>query len=753
MIQEKRSSIKSSMLSGLKCLFWCTVHFELKQENAQESKHTADHVFKFHFPEHLSGKRVLKIYNTSGNLLHLKIQSDAKPDHDSRLELNPLTFLPIGLNSTSLYLTGFDIGTTINTINDDLKIIALPRWSGWLNIALYAVAQHVPLTPSGIKQMLSNSIQVFREGGISLFVERLINLTRTSSANSTRISYQQWMHHERQLFKQYFSQFNNPLSNQTNTVQFSILLPVYNPKLEHLKLCIQSVLDQRYPNWQLCIVNDASTHTDVIDYLRDIDQKHPNIRVLNRELNGHIVAASNDALEMATGDFIALLDHDDCLSPYALQALACELKQNDALDILYSDEDKLDEQGQRTSPHFKSDWNPDLILSHNYICHLLVVRTSLAKQAGGFYPGTEGAQDYDLLLQCAARTDSDKIRHISLILYHWRIHPASTASSSHSKSYTHQAGKRALTRYLQYTKSDAHVEDGPYENCYRVDHPIYQQPTIGIIIPTFNAYSILKQCIDSILSKTQYSNYHLYIVNNRSDDAETLQYLDTIAQHPKVSVLSYPKPFNFSAINNFAVQQIQDDYVLMLNNDTEVINENWLQEMLSLAQQENVGAVGALLLYPDNTIQHAGVILGIGGVAGHAHKYLPADHHGYFTRPQLRQSLSAVTGACLLVQRKKYLEVGGLDEKNLSIAFNDIDFCLKLGEAGYRNIYTPFAKLYHHESKTRGAEDSPEKIVRFNQEALFMKGKWQKYLINDPYYNPHLSMTMENFSFNSSGYS
>ncbi|MGD8177145.1 glycosyltransferase family 2 protein [Marinimicrobium sp. ARAG 43.8] len=533
------------------------------------------------------------------------------------------------------------------------------------------------------------------------------------------------------------------------TPVISLIVPVYNTPPEYLTECIESVLAQVYPHWQLCLVDDASTRPETGNVLREYEQRDRRINVVYRADNGHIVAASNSGLEVAKGEYIGLLDHDDALAPHALLRVIQALNANPSLKLVYSDEDKLSASGQRSSPHFKPDWNPDLLLSQNYICHFTVLMADLVRQVGGFRLGTEGSQDHDLLLRCLPHLASETVEHIPDVLYHWRMIPGSTAANASGKDYTSDAGLNAVNHCLQSLCPEAKAELGQLPNTYRVRWPVPDpEPKVSLLVPTRDGVEILKPCVQAVLDKTEYSNYEILILDNQSSCPQTLNYLESIEKDPRVSVHRWNHPFNFSAINNFGASVARGELIGLLNNDVEPINGEWLTEMVRHASRPDIGCVGAKLYYPDNRIQHAGVILGIGGVAGHSHKYFPRESHGYHTRLRLIQNLSAVTAACLLVRRSVYEQVGGLEEQGLAVAFNDIDFCLKVREAGYRNLWTPYAEAYHHESVSRGAEDTPEKQRRFAKEVAFMKNKWGEALNYDPAYNPHLSRSHEDFSIN-----
>ena len=528
--------------------------------------------------------------------------------------------------------------------------------------------------------------------------------------------------------------------------KISVVMPTYNPKPKWLIEAIESVRGQIYPNWELCIADDASPDPAIRPILERYAREDERIKVVFREQNGHISAASNSALELATGEWIALLDHDDLLPEHALALIAQAINRHPGAGLIYSDEDKIDEQGNRSTPYFKCEFNIDLLRSQNMICHLGVYHSDLVKRLGGFRLGFEGSQDYDLALRVVESLDREQIVHVPHVLYHWRIHPESTAMHSGTKSYAQDAGLKALREHLQRQSVDATVEPTPFLQ-YRIRYALpVPPPKVSLIIPTRNGLHLIRQCIESILTKTTYENYEILVIDNGSDDPEVLNYFATFDGSVKVRVIRDDSPFNFSALNNKAVIQADGEFIALLNNDVEVITPEWLEEMLCLAVQPGRGAIGASLWYPDETLQHGGVIMGVGGVAGHANKKLPRGALGYFGRAGLVHGVSGVTAACLLINKSIYLEVGGLNETDLQVAFNDVDFCLKVREAGYQNVWTPFAELYHHESATRGFEDTPEKQARFAKEVAYMKHTWGESLVNDPTYNPNLTLEHEDFS-------
>lgn len=532
----------------------------------------------------------------------------------------------------------------------------------------------------------------------------------------------------------------------THAPTISVVMPVYNPKPEWLAEAIESVRSQLYPNWELCIADDVSPNPEIRALLERFAKTDNRIKVVFREQNGHISAASNSALALATGEWVALLDHDDLLSEHALYCVAAAIDENPSARMIYSDEDKIDEVGRRREPYFKCAWNIDLFYSQNMFSHLGVYQRSLVAEVGGFRAGLEGSQDYDLALRCLERIGAKAIHHIPRVLYHWRVHAESTASGVDAKPYAVIAGERALNEHFERTGVAGKAE---YVGIgYRVRYALPAQlPLVSLIIPTRNGLHLIRQCIDSIVKKTTYGNYEIIVVDNGSDDPDTLAYFASLKCDSRIRIFRDDRPFNYSALNNAAVEVARGDVIGLINNDIEVISPDWLSEMVSIALQPGVGAVGAKLYYPDDTLQHGGVVLGMLGIAGHAHKSIRRSDSGYFGRAGIISAFSAVTAACLIVRKSIYRQVSGLNETDLTVAFNDVDFCIRIREAGYRNVWTPYAELYHHESATRGYEDNPVKQTRFNGEVEYMLHRWSRQLKDDPAYSPNLTLESEDFSF------
>ena len=523
----------------------------------------------------------------------------------------------------------------------------------------------------------------------------------------------------------------------------SILVPVYNTPEEFLKQMIQSVRKQTYGKWELCIANANPANETVAEILRISSTKDERIKVKDVPENEAIAQNTNAALAIATGDYIGLLDHDDLLTPDALYEVVKAINENDRPQVLYSDEDKVTmDLSEHFQPHMKPDYNKDLLRSNNYITHFFVADRTLVEEVGGEDGEYNGAQDYDLILKCTERAKG--IAHIPRILYHWRVHKASTADNPASKMYAFDAGKRAIEDHLKRCGEIGKVSHEKDLGFYRVKYQVQGSPLISIIIPNKDQVESLDKCLESI-EKSSYKNYEIIIVENNSTEDETFAYYKKI-ESDKIRIVYWSDEFNYSAINNFGVKHARGDYLLLLNNDVEVITTDWLEELTANCQRKDVGIVGARLYYPDDTIQHAGIVIGIGGVAGALFVGMPRMFTGYLHKAAIQQDLSAVTAACMMVKRSVYEELGGLEEE-LKVAFNDVDFCLRAREKGYLVVYDPNVELYHFESKSRGTEDSKEKIRRFQNEIEYMRSHWLELLKKgDPMYNPNLTLTKWDYS-------
>jgi GT2 family glycosyltransferase len=520
----------------------------------------------------------------------------------------------------------------------------------------------------------------------------------------------------------------------------SVLMPVYNPRPEFLRAALQSVVDQAYPDWQLCIADDASIDSEVRQLIAEFSEREPRITVVYRDRNGHISAAGNSALALARGEFCALLDHDDLLAPDALYQVVRALNRRPDLDLLHSDEDKVDEAGRFSEPHFKPQWSPDTLLTGKYVCHLLTVRTELLREIGGFREGLEGAQDFDLVLRIAERTG--RVLHIPRVLYHWRKHAQSTAQSIEAKPYAVAAGVRAVADALTRRNEPGIVEpqcDAP--GSYSVRYELREPGRVGIVIPTRDRADLLEPCLRSVFEKTQYQNFAVHVVDNGSREERTFELFRACAARygDRFAVRRDDGAFNFSRLINLGVRAVGGPYVLLLNNDVEVIESEWLQAMLEQAQRPSIGCVGARLLFPDGTVQHSGVVLGRGDLPTHVFHAADGDAAGRGNRLRTVANYSAVTGACLLVRRDVFDLVGGLDER-FAVDFNDIDFCLRVREAGFQNILVPQAELVHHESVSRGDPcANPESRLRHEREIALFRERWPNYMADDPCLSPHLA--------------
>ncbi|CAM5234815.1 glycosyltransferase family 2 protein [Rhodanobacter lindaniclasticus] len=603
---------------------------------------------------------------------------------------------------------------------------------------LCAVARQRAKSGSGYRELIPAAWRKLRGyGGRHAFASWL--LRQYAAQGDAKVpTYERWL--------ALYDQPGRPVAASADML-ISVLLPTYNTPEEWLRRCLDSVLAQTWPHWELCVCDDASTLPRVSEVLKHYAARDQRIRITWRESNGHISAASNDALAMARGDWVALLDHDDELHPAALAEVVAALHRHPRWQLLYTDEDKIDSDGRRHDPYFKPDWNPDLLRGQNCVSHLGVYSRALVNGVGGFRGGLEGSQDWDLVLRCSERLAADQIGHVPMVLYHWRAIEGSTAQGVGEKSYAHEAGRRALREHLERTgvAGDVLEIDGML-GAFRVRYPLSEPlPFVSIIVPTRDRLDLLRRCVESILERTTYPHYEILIVDNQSAEPESLAYLAGFRGHSKVRVRRHDHPFNYSSINNGAVEDCRGELVCLLNNDIEVITPGWLEELASHALRPQVGAVGAMLYYPDDTIQHAGVVIGVHGVAAHPYCGMPRGFPGQMGRARLVQGMSAVTAACLMVRREVYLEAGGLDT-GLRVAFNDIDFCLRLRQLGYINIWTPFAELYHHESASRGQEDTAEKRARFMGEVEFMKHRWGGQLEWDPAYNPNLTLSGEPFT-------
>lgn len=529
-------------------------------------------------------------------------------------------------------------------------------------------------------------------------------------------------------------------------IKFSVLVPLYNTPDSFLKAMIESVQAQTYKNWELCLADGSdSEHSFVGEICKKYAGKDERIKYEKLEKNLGISENTNACIRMATGEYIALFDHDDLLHPSALYEAMRAICEHGA-DFIYTDENTFSEEPRDAyNPHFKPDFSPDTLRSYNYICHLSAFSRELLDSVGYFRSEYDGSQDYDLILRLTEK--AKRVFHIRKILYYWRAHKNSVAQDVGAKPYTVTAAKKALAAHLERCGLKGEVLDSSVPTTYHIKYEIDGNPLISVIIPNKDHTDDLDICLKSLYEKSSYKNFEVIIVENNSTEKETFEYYEAIAQkHGNIKIVKWEGNFNYSAINNFGVNYAKGEFILLLNNDVEIINGICLEEMLMFAQRKDVGAVGAKLYYSDDTVQHAGVILGLGGTAGHAHKHFGRSHPGYMARASIAQNLSACTAACLMMRRDVFDEVGGLDE-SFEVAFNDVDLCMKIRKKGYLVVFTPYAELYHYESKSRGNDSTPEKLERFRGEIDRFKEKWQKQLDDgDPYYNPNLTLTRDDFS-------
>ena len=553
--------------------------------------------------------------------------------------------------------------------------------------------------------------------------------------------------------------------------KYSILVPLYQTPEMYLRHMIESVCAQTYGNWELCLADaspcldkantpdescmkvqsrEGGLYTSLTDIVQEYAKKDHRIQYQILRENAGISNNTNRAAEMAEGEFLCFLDHDDTLSPDALYELALALEKHPDAELFYSDEDKVSaDEKDYFLPHFKPDFNPDLLRSNNYICHFLCVSKNLAEKVGMFDEAYDGAQDYDFILRCTER--AKEITHIPKVLYHWRVHSASTADNPFSKDFAYEAGKRALEAHLKRCGLKGQVERLKDAGFYRIRYETSGEPLVSIIIPNKDHLEELKNCVSSIWDKSTYTNIEIIVVENNSEEDSTFSYYKELEQKAAKSgrrlriVTWQGTGFNYPSINNFGVTQAQGEYLILLNNDITVITPNWIQEFLGFCSRPDTAVVGARLYYPDNRIQHAGIVIGIGGIAGSLFVDLPRERGGYMHKAALIQDFSAVTAACMMVKKSIYQELSGMDEA-LAVAFNDVDFCLRVRKRGYLVVYDPFVEMYHHESRSRGAEDTTEKIRRFQREIEFMRTRWIRILKEgDPYYNPNLSLKTWNY--------
>lgn len=594
-----------------------------------------------------------------------------------------------------------------------------------------------------LDKYVEKGIRYWKSQGVAALAEKVV--TKGKNVRQGPPSYQKWIRHH--------LPDRNELEKQKKTSfgyrpKISFVVPLYKTPEKYLRRLTESFQEQTYSNWELCFSDGSGAQSPLTELLKELTAKDNRIKYVSHEESLQISENTNSAIEIATGDFIAFADHDDELTPNALFECVKAINEKPQTLVIYTDEDKMSMDGHKFfQPHFKPDYNPDLLCTVNYICHLFVVSRKVIEKVGGLRSEFDGAQDYDFVLRCVEAVKDEEICHIPKILYHWRCHEDSTAENPESKLYAFEAGRRAVQAHYERTGIHAEVFKGEYLGLYRTKFIRDHDPLISIIIPNKDHIDDLKRCMESIEQKSTYKNYEYIIVENNSTDSATFEYYKKLeAENPKVRMVYWDGVFNYSAINNYGASFAKGEYLLLLNNDTEIINPDCLEELLGYCMRKDVGAVGARLYYEDDTIQHAGVVIGFGGIAGHCFVQQKRGTTGYCHRIICAQDYSAVTAACMMVKKSAFDAVGGLSEE-LAVAFNDIDFCMKLRKAEYLIVYNPYAELYHYESKSRGLEDTPEKVARFNKEIATFEKKWPEILENgDPYYNPNLTLKSQDFS-------
>jgi glycosyltransferase involved in cell wall biosynthesis len=608
------------------------------------------------------------------------------------------------------------------------------------------------LLQSPLRLWRSARLAVQLRGGIRPVVNRVVDVMRREGLGGVRSllhraadadDYGDWVQRYDTIDESARTALRSQAAALADRPLISVLVPVFNTPESYLRQMLESVRAQIYQEWELCLCDDASTDAHVAATLDEYVKLDARIKVVRNSRNGHICAASNSALAIATGRFVALLDHDDLLPEHALYIVALYLQKYPGAKILYSDEDKLTPDGERVEPYFKSDWDPMLMLGQNMFSHLGVFESALLAEVGGFRVGFEGSQDHDLVLRCSERVRSDEIVHIPHILYHWRSTPQSTARDVAAKPYVRDASLRAVREHLARTNRQASVEPlrggaSMMRATFAVSQP---EPLVSIIIPTRDKPDLLARCIESVQGRTTYRNFEILIVDNGSTDPRVIALLSQYTGMSNVTVIRDDAPFNYSALNNEAAARARGTLLCLLNNDIEVIDPEWLSILCGYALQPGAGAVGAALWYPTESLQHGGMVLAGDAIAGHMHHMLRRGEAGYFGRAMLAQQVSAVSAACLVVKRSLFEAVGGLDAEHLKVAYNDVDFCLKLHAAGYRNVYVPYANLYHYESASRGNDVARESAVRLSNEAAWMRNRWGDALNRDAFHNPNLAIS------------
>ena len=580
---------------------------------------------------------------------------------------------------------------------------------------------------------IKKALRMIKQRGLKKALKEIKNILLGRVEVDRRTTYQKWIEANEPTTEELEQQRK---TNFKINPKISILVPLFNTPVNFFEELVDSLINQTYPNWELCLADGSEK---INEELQKVIKKDERIKYKFIGENKNIAGNTNECLSLATGDFIALLDHDDLLPVFSLYEIVKCINENPEVEFIYTDEDKIMRTKEnRVDPYFKPDFSPDTLRANNYITHFSIFRKEIMDRLEGERSKYDGAQDYDLILRMSEIAKN--IIHIPKILYHWRIHPNSTAEMPDAKPYAYEAGRQAVADHIERLGMKGTVEFGATPGVYQVQYDVIGNPKVCILIPNKDAIETLKVCINSIQKLTTYTNYEIVIIENNSTEKETFEFYDSLKENEKIKVVYYPeKVFNYSGIINYGVKNCDGEYVVQLNNDTELLTPNWIEKMLGFAQREDVGAVGGRLYYPDESIQHAGIVVGICGLAANMLTGLPKDSHGYFAKEGLIQNMSAVTGALLFSRRDIYEKVGWMDEENFVVAFNDVDFCLKIRELGKLIVYNPFVEFIHYESKTRGYEDTPEKKERFERECNNFRTKWKDVIVKgDPYYNKNL---------------